>query len=307
MHKKEQASDALDRVVSIIEASWRGRLPAEVQRPEWYVFHISPAQFLELRRRLGDSSTRLLSYFDNDLRFDYDPDRALLVLRLMACALHEYMKDSVCSSIYHQLRQIANDTRSSSRLQELGSSIRSLGHSTVDLQARRATPNEARARKSPDGQYRFLTKATGHQPAYFIKSPPFIIEVGYSQDAEELEQLAKDYYEQSNGKIKTVLTINTSTCRVTNDHTAKLCLYRGPERVCHDMAFCNADGEAVEGCLNLYLADFIPDSVLDGLDRSLYQASERTRVQLPFEDLCEQLREAMLAQDAEDEMEAEDV
>lgn len=297
--RREDPPDDLDRALCLIRSSWEGRLPTGEQDIERCALRIPPARFIELRDRLAESP-RLLEHFDNDIRFDYDPDRATLVLRLMVSELHEYIKDSICSAILVQLLQISKNKKYSGSLRDLVTSIKSLGHALVPLNTRNAIAGQIQAKKSPDGQYRFLVKTPGQKP-YFENRPPFVIEVGYSQDAADLETLAQDYYELSNNQIKTVLTIDIDYSKpvdyqaAAHGRAARFCLYRSQDRPHHNVVFRNARGNAADGSLDLRLIDFVPNFVLNNLSHNLCQTAEKVIVQIPFKELCQFVKEARYA------------
>lgn len=82
-----------------------------------------------------------------------------------------------------------------------------------------------------------------------------------------LQACARRYYEEGKGKVKTVLTIDIEyrdaprqkTRRPaprkphTLDQSARFCLYRGPDRVAHDVEFRSGDGTTRDGTLRLLL------------------------------------------------------
>lgn len=112
------------------------------------------------------------------------------------------------------------------------------------------------------------------------------MEVGFSQDAGSLETLAKDYYRDSNGDVKIVLTVKVRYASVKKRlaHTSSdistlnaplrvrgtsFCLYRGPERVCSEEVFRDVYGRSVGDGIRLFLSDFIPDSTLEQVHPAL--------------------------------------
>lgn len=279
------ASDDLEKAFSLIEASQKGVLPDNLESPEWVVLQISQSRYLYLRRRLENHG--LLEYFDHGgLRYDWNPDRGVLVLRLMASHLHECIKLSISDEIKTWLRGLA---AGDSQVAELASDITPCGHAWVQLQG-----NEGTGKKSPDGQFLFIqsTAAEEHTaPSQQTTVPQFITEVGYSQKAKDLKQCAKDYYECSDGKIKTVLTIDLPYADA-EDRTAAFCLYRGPKRIFKDTAFRNAQGGVTDASLQLFLSDFIPGKVLRRLDPQIRAQVKQSNIELPARQLCESLEKA---------------
>jgi hypothetical protein len=156
------------------------------------------------------------------------------------------------------------------------------------------------ATKSPDGQYRYL----GHRHA------PFVLEVAYSakvnKDKKDLSGLAQQYYEDSDGQIKTVLTVdleytpkqkrkarlrqkNTQATRrqtrsssqnqasnnTATSTAAVFSFYRGADRIISNQCFRDQTGKAVQGGgLTLHITDFLPDTVAEQLSRDLEQCGE---------------------------------
>jgi hypothetical protein len=181
----------------------------------------------------------------------------------------------------------------------LASRIESYGHLKIGLQAETGP-----AEKSPDGQFRYNSQ----RPAQFV------IEVGYSQNRQSLQQVAKDLYEDSDGKIKTVLTIDVtyhdpdlrggvpgSSSSAPVDRSARFCLYRGPERIHHDQAFQDAQGRSVAGGdLHLFLSDFIPDATLKGLAPQQRTRVKQHRITISARQLSRLLKKAEQEQEAED-------
>lgn len=288
----EDEQGDLGTALRLVRASQQDLLDSE---SEWHELSISPAQFSSLRHQLREEG--LLEYFE-ELRWDYSPTRSVLVLRLMATALHESLQDSLLYYIRTQLDKhtatiagkdnAAVDGAQPSLAQTLAK-IRSCGHAKVIL--------GSQAKKSPDGQLRF-----GGRP-----DPPFVIEIGYSQKAESLQELAKEYYEQSDGEVKTVLTLNIdyssphqrASVAGQCDRTAVFCLYRGPKRVCKDVAFRGADGVPADG-IQLRLSDFIPDDVLQHLSANLRRKVRATTINIPAQALCNFLAQADVDQKGED-------
>jgi hypothetical protein len=67
-------------VFELIRAACQGSLPDDLPCLEWHVLTISPAEFADLSEQLEKEG--LFTNFEK-LRYDYNPDRSELVLRLM--------------------------------------------------------------------------------------------------------------------------------------------------------------------------------------------------------------------------------
>lgn len=300
---EQDAHSDLDTVVALVKASWQGRLPYDT--PEWKVFHISKPQYEDLCTLLEEQGPGLLDYFTENLRHDYNPERAILVLRLMATAFHECLQEEILFHIRQWLQTLGTEETPVLRL--LASDIKSLGHNKVQLDTA-----EGEGWKSPDCQLFFLpTEADDNRPYHAEGySPPFVIEVGYSQSGRALEDLAQEYYEDSGGHVKTVLTVDVKYTprgqrQSSIDKTASFCLYRGPRRVHLDVKFSDADGTPFAGTsLQLSLADFIPDSVLDQLSPDDRQEAEQCTINMSSEKLCSFIQSAARSQRGVDHLHA---
>lgn len=334
----EPAAREVDQAFSLVEASWREELPGSPAR-EWEVFLVSPSEYDKLCDRLQEEDPRLLDHFDSQVRYDYDPDRGILVLRLMASAVHDVFQDLVCGEIKTQLRAIAAQA-DDPVVAEVASHIITVGHARFKLGPRRKTKtpkSRAIGQKSPDGQFLFTATSAAPQdnPRRPWQSKPqrlpqFVLEVGYSQRADSLEQLAVDYYEKSSGKIKTVLNFdieyasgqdrkqqpaprnnnaadgtepggNPDTPGSGNSaRRAVLSLYRGPERIHGDAVFRDASGSPAAGSLQLVLADFVPDRVVRQLSTVLRDKIGQASIDVPFSLLNDFLTQAEAIQALED-------
>lgn len=254
-----------------------------LRHPEWHVLRISASQHRKLCQRLKDEDTRLLLFFESDIRADYDPDDGILVLRLMETAVHAGLRSIFVRHLWIQL-YLCSSSGSDRTISDLASNILPFSTGKVTLKPEPRPEHEAEGEdqhgaadtlgsKHPDSQTRFRGTA----------SPQFVLEVGYGQNALALEQLARDYFEKG-PDIKTVLTFKIpykdpkersdsgSSCR------AAFCLYRGPERVYDDVAFRDDQGHPTAGVsLRLLLTDFIPDDVLELLSPRRRRQVDRGR------------------------------
>ncbi|KKY29452.1 hypothetical protein UCDDA912_g10623 [Diaporthe ampelina] len=292
--QEEEVGDGdLGKAFNLIRASWHGRLPADLDSPEWHVLHLSPSQYLALCAKLEDSNPALRRYFDETLRHDYNPARGILVLRLMAgTALHEFLQENTFQFIVTQISQAPARVP---ELADIALCIKNLGHTKVILDAN--IEQTVWAYKCPDRQLRYIG----------THLPQFAMEVGYSQKAESLQQLAREYYEDSDGEVKTVLTFNVAYTPPEKrgqaaDRTASFSLYRGDERIHKDKVFRDAQGKAVaSGSLQLHLTDFVPDTVLEQLDEQRRSQAQQYTIDMSSELLNKILEEADKFQTLEDD------
>lgn len=316
----------IDTAFSLIKASFQGQLPEELgwADRQWCPLRLSPAQYVELCTRLDESGPGLLAYFENTLRSDYDPGRGRLVLRLMESVLHEWFSNSIFGAIRDRVHALATERQDTVFSTLVGDIGLAAGRTSLDLSGKVTVTDDAGTtsttvhnRRCPDGQLRFKsTPPERPNPPYRFPGrhlPQMVIETGYSQKAKALQGLAWDYYVESHGMIKTVLTISLEDVyrgrhRAAPDGSANkkatLCLYRGPDRICHDVVFRSADGQPVDGSLRLLLSDLVPDEVLEDVSRQVRSRVEDTVISIPFDMLCDYLKEAEREQSVDDAKEA---
>lgn len=302
------SDDDLDDAFSLIKASWQNLELVDVRCPEWTVLHISTSQYLDLCRRLEEHDPELLDYFENVLRSDYDPDRGILVLRLMASAVHEDFQEHIKQFILTRLKEIASD--SDPNISHIASNIRSQGHTKMKLASKSRPPERARARKSPDCQFLYFvpsTRSIRTRGRYrsIRYSPQLIIEVGYSQKAKALRRLAQEYYEKSGAR--TVLTFNLGYSNPTErraasqgsstNRAASFSFYRGPDCIHRDTVFRDPDGTPTADALRLCLADLVPDEVLSQLSPRTQDQARNAAIDVTAQLLCQLLAEAEEVQD----------
>lgn len=266
------------RALELLRAKCYGQpLDLEQDEGDWLELEgFSPVDYDRFRRDL-DLDPRVARHFTDKVRHDYDPTRRILVLRhLMPSSTHDVFTSKLVDHVKRWLDGLKTQWWNSDALEDVISRI-TFG-STSDLEIKvpqeklELLPSEPGSRPktvtykySPDGQFHYL----GH------KNPPFVVEIGYSQKRKDLAKLAKRYYEQTNGRIKTVLTVDLEYVSRTKrkegqgaqrSKEASFSLYRGNERVVQNQLFRNDAGEVVQSNgINLYLNDLVPDNELERL------------------------------------------
>lgn len=247
----------------------------------WHKLPLDPAEFHLLRSARFRRNRQLGKWILDRLRVDYSARRQLLTLRIMPTHIHEIVQLWLNECIGHGLRTALKEgcrRRSADRLKELQyHHFLGSGHADIKL--------PTGSTFSPDAQFGLEVE----------RFPCFVVEVGYSEKSKDLEQLAADYWDESGGQIRTVLTIDlnyqskqrrrqlkvknkgedktaqepksstegqdedTSRTIIKNpDLSASVCLYRGPDRIEHDKLFCGPDGSRRQGDILLNVADFLP-------------------------------------------------
>ncbi|POS73394.1 hypothetical protein DHEL01_v208208 [Diaporthe helianthi] len=165
----ETEKSQVSRVVELVRARAYGdRLNNEPA--DWIELDITPPQYRKFLQNL-EVDQRVSTYFNDKIRHDYDPRRCVLVIR-MPSSVHDVFQASLLSKI-----------------------------TDFSIKLHSAEAAEAKKQKythSPDGQYHF--------PGF--RYPVFVVEIGFSQTGQDLEELAKHYYEDTDGHIKTVLTVD---------------------------------------------------------------------------------------------------
>lgn len=175
-----------------------------------------------------------------------------------------------------------------------------------DISATSDTTSDMEQERTDKAESKRPTPFKSPDSAFFLDgfgSPPFIVEIAFSQKAEELPQLVAKYYEQSKHQIHTALTVDigyltpsqrtvlrretrerkSRTTKVTqaprlppSSHgldvaethpaensttplpTCHISLWRDNKPVLDNHVFRDNRGQAVEGGLELSIADFVP-------------------------------------------------
>ncbi|KFA81728.1 hypothetical protein S40288_05989 [Stachybotrys chartarum IBT 40288] len=223
------------------------------------------------------------------LRFDYDPGREILAIR-MPCPVHDFFSASLVKHIQEQLKSIAGR---SDQAGEFASNIHSGGSSRILL--REGLSETSRPlRRQPDAQFQ-------HERAAY---PGVVIEVSYSQDGKNLRKLAEDYILYSNGDIKLVIgidinyqdqysTVSTWRPRYTPQDEGHDILDAGQDIAIHP--FRSSKGVAINenGDIPIDLCDFATDEISSG--------NESASTTVPFSLLVQFLGQAERIQQAREE------
>lgn len=125
-------------------------------------------------------------------RFDYDPIRGVLALR-MPSRVHEILADGLAEEYKAILNKIIEDGGDGS---DFASNVLSGGSSAIHLEE--GLPESEYIRCEPDAQFQLRG----------VWKPGVVIEISYSQDGKNLRKLAQDYILYSNGDIKAVIGVD---------------------------------------------------------------------------------------------------
>lgn len=261
-----------------------GEVHHAAREGDWVAFtDCAPADYRRLHRELDDEPC-VARYFADKIRHDYDPNCRVLVLRhLMPSSTHDVFISSLVDHIKRWLEAVKTKQQEQ-HVEEVLSRIKFGSTSDLEIRVPRELTADAASPPasdtyihSPDGQFLYR----GH------KHPPFVIEIGYSQKRKDLAGLAKHYYEESDGRIKTVLTVDLEYMskakrkalrrqsaaagrRAPRSREASSSLYRGDECAMSNQLFRDTVGELIPGDgITLHLSDLVPDYVLDRLAKDL--------------------------------------
>lgn len=201
----------------------------------------------------------LLPYFEEKIWKEWDVDTGVLLLRLipMAEPVHEITKMKVDRAIDTELDRIVHDIPT---LRPIRQMIVQAGNSHIKKKKRSRAPEFW---KVPDGQTHFASRG--------CRYPPFIVEVAYSQDEQDLLNTVKTYFTKLPGKICTILSINIQFAerqkRKLPDHfhAASVSLWTSESsgndiliRHSVDAKFRDDQGRAIPGTVTIPFASFLP-------------------------------------------------
>uniref|UniRef100_A0A0B7KR42 Uncharacterized protein n=1 Tax=Bionectria ochroleuca TaxID=29856 RepID=A0A0B7KR42_BIOOC len=190
---------AVKTVIGILENLQHDCLPTNGLATS---FDLGLQQYSQLINALQDRPS-LGSYVEDKVRVDYDPESESLNIRMPA-PIHDFFATSVADEINAKLQAIVERGNETG---EFAAQIRNGGSSRIILKEDTTVGEESEAsgislqrhpERHPDGQFQHC------KAAY----PGVVLEISYSQDGKDLEKLAWDYIQCSNGDIKAVIGID---------------------------------------------------------------------------------------------------
>lgn len=230
----------------------------------------------------------LLEYFERNIRRDWNANTGELTLRLMApTCLHEIVQERVKLALWHELDRVASENPT---LRPFRKKIIPAGQAQVQKKRKRGAPV---FEQSPDGQFRY----TG------TRQPPFVLEIAYSQDQQNLTRKVTEIFQEMQAKISTVLAFDIGYepregRRTGHLHSGAISLWTAQQRgdtveVIHavDAPF-RANGQAKSGALVLDFEMFVPLSERKKLPPQACDA----KLRLDFADLSNFVSDAEEAQ-----------
>ncbi|KAI1825890.1 hypothetical protein F4861DRAFT_156325 [Xylaria intraflava] len=214
---------------------------------------LSRQQHFELIEAINADPT-LHAYIQDKVRIDYDPISRDFLIR-MPSAVHDLFSFYIGQEIIDELRHIGER-------QEADADGRLAAEITGGLSSRILL--EGNKERSPDGQ--FL-----HELARY---PGLVFEISYNQKLKNLDRLAWDYIQFSNGNIGTVIGIyvNSSKASTVSLWRKKYIEEEGilildVIREVNQEPFRSSTGEHVNRnrAIRLTIHDFLPDKLCDEL------------------------------------------
>ncbi|KAI9849330.1 MAG: hypothetical protein M1837_004790 [Sclerophora amabilis] len=155
---------------------------------DWTVVPITPSEYDHLLHRLSKEDKDLGNYVEDKVRYDYIPHRSKLIIRMAT-----FMHDAFTAKVFDEItRQINATIAHLSPASPLARVLRGLENASTSRIRGWDTPTQT---GSPDGSLRFCE----------MQFPSIILEVSYSKVFKDLELLANEWINMSNGTIQMVI------------------------------------------------------------------------------------------------------
>ncbi|KAJ9633941.1 hypothetical protein H2199_009190 [Coniosporium tulheliwenetii] len=284
--KFQRPSRAALRCLRLIRALKNGR---PVEFGSWHKEWLRPGQFGELVRLL-ERDERLKGYWEDKVRYDYDPSLNIFILRMPTSVLHEYFSTSVTTRIRSELQNLASKYRSSnSKLSCLIADIEQTGTPEIALDEPSSSP-ESSQEQSSDAKIRRVTKRSAD--AVFIHpagdSHTAVVEIAYSQKRKDLPYLADSYITGSRGEIRVVIGLDIEY-NTQKGKEATVSVWRpaiGVNENGEKYGYCE---QAIKAQLFRAPKDFVPEKALRDVDE---ETVREAKIVIPFVDLRKYLDKA---------------
>ncbi|KAF2220216.1 hypothetical protein BDZ85DRAFT_267365 [Elsinoe ampelina] len=180
----EKSAAQIHSAIACIKTIKRGILEELSTSPN-HSFSLSPAQFNHLLQ-IAKQDQDLIGYIEDKLRYDYDPVRQRLTLR-MPSSPHDSLARRLGYLIYDQLKDVAaGDDKAS----EFARNVHLVGSADITYEI-----SGARKITQPDESFK-------HDEMAF---PGVILEMAFSQTLKDLRRKAKDHIYDSDGNIRAVV------------------------------------------------------------------------------------------------------
>ncbi|CDM28466.1 unnamed protein product [Penicillium roqueforti FM164] len=239
----------------------------------WWQRRLRPDDYAQVLRAL-DADESLRNYVEDKVRYDYDPCRCCLTIR-MSSPLHDTFCARVADEISRQLRQYQ---QGNGPLSDFAQEVEYLATSRILIPEDTHNGEQTYSRREPDASF-------GHRQAHYLG---VIVEVCYAQKSRQVPHLADEYILNTNGSVNAVLAFDID---YKGSKRATVTMWR-PEYTTVDgveefraatvieaQAFRTDSGfPTAATALRLFLRDFATDELTPGhvdLDREVLITSKQ--------------------------------
>ncbi|KAJ5843735.1 uncharacterized protein N7525_001476 [Penicillium rubens] len=144
--------------------------------------------------RVLDSDNLLKGYVEDKVRYDYDPCRSSLTIR-MPCPLHDIFCAKIVEEISRQLKQFAQREKPYAGFAK---EVQHLATSRIMIPDEIRDGKQIYSKREPDASFK-------HRRARY---PGVIIEVCYSYKSRQVSYLADEYILDTNGSVNAVVALD---------------------------------------------------------------------------------------------------
>ncbi|CAG7921676.1 unnamed protein product [Penicillium olsonii] len=182
----------LSRIAQRVVTYFR-RHRANHRPSSWWESRLKPDGYLEVLGVL-DADENLRGYVEDKIRYDYDPRRCRLTIR-MPSPVHDTFCARIVNEISRQLRQLqGTEGPTANFANKLGHS----GSSRILIPEDTHDGKHTFSKREPDASF-------GHWQALY---PGVILEVCYSQNSKRISSLADDYILNTGGSVNVVVALD---------------------------------------------------------------------------------------------------
>ncbi|CAE7205668.1 FabG [Pyrenophora teres f. teres] len=279
-HTNERPFTQAPRVIALFQEIRAGQ---HFDCQPWIEFLLVPGEVDEVQRLL-ERDEDLLGFVEDKIRYDYDLERHLFVVR-MPTPVHGLFIGGVEDAILSRLKSIREGSGNTATFAQKVQPLRS----TQICFPTESNPSTEISWHEPDASY-------AHEDA---KYPGVIIEVSYSQKRKRLDRLAEDYLLDSNASVQAVVGLDIEygkkgSCKAT------LTVWRAQvfhastgdelrvEKEVEDEVFRDDLGNATDSLgLQLHLRDFACKELVQA-----QLGSEDEEIHISSQQLCKSLEAA---------------
>ncbi|KAF3006198.1 hypothetical protein E8E15_001556 [Penicillium rubens] len=166
---------------------------ASHRRTFWWEARLKPDDYTQVLRAL-DADESLRNYVEDKVRYDYDPCRYCLTIR-MPSPIHDTFCARIVDEISNQLRQFQKDD---GLLADFAKQVEHFATSRILIPEDTQDGKRTYSRREPDASF-------GHRQALY---PGVIVEVCYSQKSRRISGLADEYILNTDGSVNAVIALD---------------------------------------------------------------------------------------------------